>query len=295
MTDVNLQKKLPSKPIDFVERNDLKGFLALLRDWMAIFLIAALSIWANNVFIYLVSVWAIGIFQFAIGEALLHEASHNNLFEKQLWNERLEFLYGFPVLRTISSYREHHFPHHKGLGGEEDYIPEYYEMLGLYKEDKNLFWLLFVKPVMGFALYHFLIDAYFHLKNLDYHPFKTGFKVFVFWLVFVLSFYLSGHIDILLLYWLVPLVWCFPCYTFWSEVHDHLNTVSGTRSNLNFLANLLTHNNGYHYLHHLCPAIPWYNLPQAHQALCADSPDVSYGLFDVYRKLTRTEAQSLSS
>ncbi len=41
MTDVNITEKLPSKPIDFVEGNDLKGFLALLRDWIAIFLIAA--------------------------------------------------------------------------------------------------------------------------------------------------------------------------------------------------------------------------------------------------------------
>jgi hypothetical protein len=58
-----------SKPIDFVERNNIKSFLALLRDWMAIFLIAAFSIWANNIFIYLVAVWFIGIFKFALGEA----------------------------------------------------------------------------------------------------------------------------------------------------------------------------------------------------------------------------------
>ncbi|NEU75387.1 fatty acid desaturase [Hassallia byssoidea VB512170] len=290
MTDANLTEKLPSKPIDFVERNDQRAFLALLRDWMAIFLIVAFSIWINNIFVYLVSVWAIGIFQFAIGEALLHEATHNNLFQNKLWNEQLEFLYGFPVLRTISSYRKHHFPHHKGLGSEEDYIPEYYEMLGLYKEDKNLFWLWFVKPVIGFAIYHFLIDAYIHLKNLDWRPFKSGFKVSLFWLVVVIGFYLSGHIDILLLYWVVPLVWCFPCYVYWSEVHDHFHTVSGTRSNLNFLANLLTHNNGYHYVHHLYPTIPWYKLPEAHETLCPENVDISNGLFDVYRKLSRLTA-----
>ncbi len=279
-----------SKPIDFVERNDMRAFLELLRDWMAICLIAAFSIWANNIFIYLVSVWAIGIFQFAIGEGLLHEATHHNLFKNKLWNEQLEFLYAFPVLRTISSYREHHFPHHKGLGGEEDYIPEYYEMIGLNKENKNLFWLLFLKPVLGFTFYHFSIDAYYHLKGLDYRPFKTGFKISLFWLVVIVGFCLSGHIDILLLYWVVPLVWCFPCYSCWSEVHDHFNTVSGTRSNLSFLANLLTHNNGYHYVHHLYPTIPWYKLPEAHKALCLDSPDISYGLFDVYRKLVRSNA-----
>ena len=285
---------MQSKPIDFVERNDIRAFLALLKDWSAIFLIAAFSIWANNVLVYLVSVWAIGIFQFAIGEALTHEAAHYNLFSKKLWNERLEFLYAFPFFRTVSSYQEHHFSHHKYFGSERDHIIDYYEMLGLYKLDKNLFFLWFVQPFTGFSLYHFLLDVWEHLKNMAWRPFRSGFQLPLFWSIVVLSFYLSGRLDILLLYWFVPLAWSFSSYLYWSEIEDHFNTASGTRSNLGFLTNLLTHNHGYHYVHHLCPTIPWYKLAEAHRVLCSDNPDISYGFFDTYRQLRKEEGLTKS-
>ena len=59
-----------ARPKDFVERDGLRGALALLRDWGAILLVSALSVRANSLVVYALSVWAIGYFQFAIGEAL---------------------------------------------------------------------------------------------------------------------------------------------------------------------------------------------------------------------------------
>ena len=285
---------LESKPSDFVERNDIRAFQVLLRDWIAIFLIAAFSIWINNIFVYLVSVWAIGLFQYAIGEVLVHEAVHHNLFTRQLWNEKLEFLYSFPVFRTISMYQEHHFPHHKYYGSDRDYIPEYYEKLGLYKPDKNLFFLCYIKPVMGFGVYHFFLDLFIDFKDVDRRSFfRSYLQIFVFWFVIVLSFYFSGHLKILLLYWFVPLLWSFSSYNYWFEIQEHFNTFSGSRSNVNLIANLLVHNDGYHYVHHLCPAIPWYKLPEAHRALCSDNPDISYGFLDTYRQLACTSTSNI--
>ncbi|GAX44084.1 fatty acid desaturase [Tolypothrix sp. NIES-4075] len=280
-----------SKPIDFVERNNLKSFLALLRDWMAILLIAVFSIWANNIFIYLVAVWAIGIFQYAIGEVILHEAVHYNLFIEKFWNDKLEFIYGFPFLMTLSSYRKYHFPHHSYLFSDKDYIPEYYESLDLYKQDKIIFFILFVKPVFSFGLYYFFLDSD-TIKELNWSSLRSSFKLYLFWLIVIFSFALSGHLDILLLYWIVPLLWCFSCYSTWSEVQEHFNTFSGSRSNVNFIINFLIHNGGYHYVHHLCPTIPWYKLPEAHKALCSDNSDISYGILDTYKQLTRNNPHS---
>jgi len=293
---------MTSKPIDFVERNNIKSFLALLRDWMAIFLIAAFSIWANNIFIYFVAVWLIGIFQFAIGEALGHEAAHNNLFTEQSWNEKLEFIYSFPFLRTISSYREHHFPHHKYLFSDGDYIPEDYEFLGLNKPDKNVFMILFIKPFLGFSVYYFFLEVIlypllqdsFKLSSLI-NGIKRSYKLYLFWLTVILSFSLSGNLDILLLYWFVPLFWCFSFLSLFSEVQEHFNTLSGSRSNVNPVINFVFHNGGYHYVHHLCPTIPWYKLPEAHQALCADNPDISHGIIDTYRQFVRNNQDTKSA
>lgn len=282
------------KPSDFIERNNIRAFLVLFRDWMAIVVLTSVSIWANNIFVYLVSVWVIGIFQVAIGEGLLHEATHYNLFEARAWNEKLEFLYGFPFFRTVSSYQKHHLPHHKYLKSEKDSIPKYYERLGLNKPNKNLFFLLFIQPMMGIALYEDLRDILFHLKQLNWRPFKSGFKLLLFWLIVVLSFSLSGNLEILLLYWFVPLLGCFSYYMYWSEIEDHFNTISGTRSNLDFLTNWLLHNTKYHSVHHQYPTIPWYKLPLAHKALCSDIPDISYGFVDSYRQMVRNDIVTIT-
>ena len=64
---------------------------------------------------------------------------------------------------------------------------------------------------------------------------------------------------------------------------------------MNSVINFLFHNAGYHYVHHLCPAIPWHKLPEAHQSLCADNPDVSHGMFDTYRQLIHNHEDGKAS
>ncbi|MDB9460408.1 fatty acid desaturase, partial [Dolichospermum circinale CS-545/17] len=229
-------------------------------------------------------------------------ASHNNLFTEQSWNEKLEFIYSFPFLRTISSYREHHFPHHKYLFHDGDYIPEDYEFLGLNRPDKNVFMILFIKPFLGFSIYYFFLEVIlypwlqdsFKLSSLI-NGIKRSYKLYLFWLTVILSFSLSGHLDILLLYWFVPLFWCFSFLSLFSEVQEHFNTLSGSRSNVNPVINFVFHNAGHHYVHHLYPAIPWYKLPEAHQALCADNPDISHGILDTYRQLIRNNQIDVES
>ena len=49
-----------ARPKDFVERDGLRGALALLRDWGAILLVSALSVRANSLVVYALSVWEIG-------------------------------------------------------------------------------------------------------------------------------------------------------------------------------------------------------------------------------------------
>jgi fatty acid desaturase len=289
---------LSPKPSDFVERNNLKAIGAILRDWLAICSIVAFSIWANNILVYLVSIWLIAIFQFALGEALVHEAVHHNLFRTKSWHYRLEFLYCFPFLRTLSSYRHHHLPHHTYLWTSRDYIPQEYEYLGLNKRKKNLFAILFIKPFLGFSAIHFIIEALYDLfqgfktsiVKQDGSSFANSLKLCLFWLVVVWVFSLSEHLNFLLLYWFVPLIWCYSFYSLFSEVQEHFNTLSGARSNVNPVFNFLFHNGGYHYVHHLCATIPWYKLPEAHQAFCANNPDISKGILDTYRQLVRNNS-----
>src|SRR5438105_3828027 len=92
----------------FVERSTPRALLALVRDWGAIVLIAWLAEAAAHPLAYVAAAWAIGLFQFALGEAMLHEGSHYNLFPSRRWNLRLEALYALPFFRTVAQFQAEH-------------------------------------------------------------------------------------------------------------------------------------------------------------------------------------------
>jgi fatty acid desaturase len=270
---------------EFVVRSTPRALLALGRDWGAIVLIAWLSEALHNPLAYVAAAWAIGLFQFALGEAMLHEASHYNLFPARRWNVWLESLYALPFLRTISQFQAEHNLHHRRLGSPEDHLNEDYYEYGVTRPPQKWFWLWFLKPATGYA-------GWFYLRTLSPRPWRSGVRVAAFWTVAAGAFWATGSLRLLVLYWLVPFFWCFASFLYWSEIQDHCNTASGTRSNLSPLTNLLTHNNGYHYIHHLFPAIPWYRLPEAYAALCPGEGDVSHGFLDTYRQIRGAPAEA---
>ena len=78
----------------------------------------------------------------------------------------------------------------------------------------------------------------------------------------------AGLLLELLLFWIVPALAVMATLNYWSEVGDHYRVRGAeTRSDLNPLLNrLVSHNIGYHALHHRDPKIPWYLLPKAYAA-----------------------------
>jgi fatty acid desaturase len=102
-------------------QSDLRSCLALARDWLLIFGSIFIATRAGVWWITVASVVWIGLVQFAIGEALLHEASHYNLFRRsrrvnELWVPRIH--HRFPVVPF------HQLPSaHRALGplGEEQH------------------------------------------------------------------------------------------------------------------------------------------------------------------------------
>ena len=266
-------------PQEFVQRNSLRGTLALIRNWGVIFSAIGISLWADNIFVYLISVWIIGMFQYSIGEVLLHEASHYNLFKNKKLNDVLEAFYSVPFFVTISQYRKYHTAHHYKMNSEEDHIVEDYEIHGLNKKDKNMFWMWFIKPILGYG-------GYFYIRHvIELNPLQSAAKMLAFWVPITIIFAYFGRLDILLFYWFVPFLWSFSSFLYWSEISEHYNTKSGTRSDLGFWKNLIFHNAGYHYVHHNYPTIPWYLLPKAHKALCPNQEDVVHGFIDTYKKI----------
>ena len=89
----------------------------------------------------------------------------------------------------------------------------------------------------------------------------------------------------LILYWLVPYTFVFSTLNYWFEVEDHYR-VSGakTRSHLNWFFNtFVSHNLGYHALHHKYSSIPWFRLPEAYRAHKAEIVEqVSHGYWETF-------------
>jgi len=269
------------KPQDFIERSNLRGFSVLILDWAAIFGTIAISIWLDNWIIYLISVWVIGSLQFSIGESLLHEASHYNLFKTKKLNNYLEFLYALPFFVDMNQYRFDHTGHHYKINTKADHLVEDYKTHGLNKPEKNMFWLWFIKPIIGYAGFFYVRFA------IELNPLKSALKFLAFWVPIISLCWYFDVLHILFFYWFIPFLWAFSCFYYWSEIGEHYNTKSGTRSDIGFFKNFFHHNGGYHNIHHKYPSIPWYKLPEAHKAFCTDDTDTSRGFLDTYRQIKK--------
>lgn len=271
------------KAQDFVQRSNLRGFTALIFDWGVIFGVIGFSVWMNDWIVYLISVWIIGAFQYAIGESLFHEASHYNLFKTKKLNNYLEWVYAVPFFVDMAQYRTEHLNHHYKMNTEADHIVRDYEVHGLNNPNKNLFWMWFIKPIIGYAGLFYIRFA------IKLNPLKCSIKFAIFWLPIISIFWYFDVLPILAMYWFIPFLWSFASFFYWAEISEHYNTKSGSRSDIGFLKNLFHHNGGYHYIHHMYPTIPWYNLPKAHNALTPYDVDISTGFIDTYHQMKKNQ------
>ena len=268
-----------ANPKEFIERNTLRGLRAVCRDWLVIAGAISLSIYIEHWAVWVASVWVIGIMQFALAEAVLHEASHYNLFRSRHLHRRLQFLYAWPFMQTMNDYQAEHLAHHKYLMTERDQTSVDYKMYGLAKREPNLFFIWFIKPFTFYPTWHYLRHGNAALDRANWVPLG------LFWIAVGGLFVALGQAQYFLLYWIVPLLWVYPILNYWSEIEEHYNTSDGSRSNLSRVINFLTHNEGYHTVHHRYPTIPFYNLPKAHAAFVGDESDISRGFLDTYRQL----------
>lgn len=234
---------------------------------------------------YLISAWLIGLIQLGLGETLTHEAAHGNLFRTKRLNQLSELVCCLPFFFTLKDYKREHSEHHRLLNTDRERLHQDYSDHGLLKSDRNMVWLWFFKPVLGYGAYSYIRSV------ITLATYQSFLKIFLFWSVLLMAASWGGWLDLLFLYWIIPMLWCFASFFYWSEIEDHYNTVSGTRTNIGWV-NWLTHNNGYHDVHHRYPYIPWYLLKKAHHRFCADSPDISRGFFDTFRQITRNNNSS---
>lgn len=209
---------------DFAFQSDLYPWLAIVRDWLLILGLIVLSEWIGAWWFTAFCVVGIGMLQFALGEALLHEASHYKLFRVRAWNDRLEVLYALPFLTAVGAYRAEHLEHHRRLGKASDHIVQDYAFHGLTSDIPRTGWVWFGKPSLG-------LTAIGYVRTLwNMNAAQTWLKVATFWAPVVGICAAAGLLLELMLYWFVPLLAIYATLLHWSEIADHYRTRTGTRS-----------------------------------------------------------------
>ncbi|MDR3436867.1 fatty acid desaturase [Telmatospirillum sp.] len=261
-------------------RDGRRAAAAICRDWGGIILTVSVAIWAGNPFVSVLSLWVIGAFQYALGDALLHEGAHGNLFATKSWNDRWDVIYGLPFLRTMLAFKTEHLRHHGQLGKDGDYLVRDYRQFGL-DRPHNLLWVWVGRPLIGWP-------AWYYVRQLRHYSPACLRRIAVLWGAAALVTALTGTFGLFLLYWVLPLLWCRYAYFYWAEIADHYNTRRGIRTRVNRLLNWFQHNKGYHAAHHRFPAVPWFNLPAAHKQLeDVDPEDLSGNPIETWRQLGR--------
>lgn len=270
-----------ARPGDFVVRSDARGAAAVLRDWSLVLGVAAIAVRADAWWATVAAVLVIGRVQFAIGESLLHEASHRSLFRSRAWNDRLQPLYAWPFFVTLGAWRRQHLLHHQALGSDRDHIVKTYEEAGLLEPAPRVGWAWFGRPLTGAVAWSYVRSILAMNQGADLAVVAT------FWAVVLGVFALAGQPWWPVLYWIVPQLLVFAPMLYWSEIADHYRTRGGNRTRTGWLSNWLDHHNGFHEVHHRWMSIPFHQLEAAHHALIGKSEDQASSWWGVWRQISR--------
>jgi fatty acid desaturase len=270
------------------QRRNARAFLTIALDWGVVFVVAALSETAFRPWLYIIAVIVIARQMNALFE-LHHHAIHANLFTKKVWNSRLQLFYSLPLTTTIESDRDDHMDHHRTYNTvERDYLTwgTGYGLDPARRHDRRyMIWFLWIRPFLGPLQ---LSDLKEILTSKRWRDPAYRNPVAAFWICAVAVFLALGRLDLLLWYWLVPRFTVFPILFFWDDMLGHYNCPrTGTREMRGLWFRLFgAHGTNFHNIHHLYPAIPWFNMETATKLAIDESEvDVAHGFVDGMRQL----------
>lgn len=241
---------------------------AALLDWALIVAACAAALRWGGIAVG-IAMLLIGNRQRALGN-LLHDASHGSFDGKSRRGSMLaNALLCLPLWVSMRIYRADHLAHHRYLGNPEkdpDYIHD--ERL-LSRGWRHLWWRQIT------CIRTFCTALFSHLGRM--HTGELA-RVAGWWIVVLgvaaALFGTSTALGFLGL-WIAARALVFHPITAFREISDHVGLTPGSLIGFSrnhpvrgWAAHLFhPHNNGFHLLHHLAPALPYHAFPRAHRML----------------------------
>lgn len=258
-------------------KDNLKGLTAILLQYILLSVSFACTFYVVNylavpLVIFLYPVCALFTAGVLLGFFfLLHEATHNNLFESRTLNRKIDVFGSFLIFQDSDLYKDWHFKHHKFLGTKND--PEI-ELKRRWKIQGSTFFVIYV--VRFFSLFY-LVDFLKNEFKWYWLRKKNIAKKLVYWGILIATVCSTFGVKWFLVCYVIPVFIVYPYIHFISVVHEHITLANETKSffkltrnNINGFVNkylLHRYNDGYHSLHHFDASIPFFHLPEAHKQI----------------------------
>lgn len=215
---------------------------------------------------------------------LVHEASHNLLFQSPTVNRWLGLLCGLPVLVSVTGFRTNHAFHHarRGSYGESS------EWKAPPRVDATSVPKYLLSIILG--AYGFLtalpVIAITHAQGATRRKTLTEYTLIIGVYVFVFSAFPT---EAILKLWFLPMILAAHLTEFRAVAEHGLttrgNVFTATRTVVsNRFVSFVMCNINYHLEHHLFPGVPWYNLPKVHRLLQDEYRRAGSSIYPSYRK-----------
>lgn len=252
---------------------------ALLLDYSLI--IFAIYIYHFSYYLLPISLLIIGSRQRALA-TILHEASHSALTKNKKIGKFLgTYFSGYLIFQSWDSYYISHVKnHHPKLGSNEDPDYQYYLATGIFQEQTKtqFFWKFLFSHFLCLKILESL--KYLLLNRLIISTSKV--ELVKIGIVQIILFTIMSRFigaEGYFLFWLLPYLTTFQMIT-WFELSEHYPMIKNAEINLASSRNRFSHPieqfftgmhaENYHLIHHLFPAIPFWNLKKAHEILLKD-------------------------
>ena len=304
------------------QRSNLRGSLAVLRDWGLFLLAFSISLFWPHPVSYLLSVLLLSGVQVGLA-ILMHEAAHRALFANARVNDWLgQYLCALPIFNSMPMYRSYHMAHHRlaGTRADPDFVMvEHYPVRKGSLRRKLLRDLIGITGFKALIGLNVMIAGYWKyqqngvVERVEYPSpqgllghlaiyRRNGGLIAIGWQLAIFGALLSLHHGSLYLLWALAYLIPFPLMMRIRVLADHAvvenplstNPIEHARSTrANWLEKLLVapHNEHYHLEHHLMPSAPFWNLPKLHAALIEQNAipaaNTANGMLDVLRRATR--------
>lgn len=277
--------------------------LHLLAEWGSIGAAAWLCELFWHPLVYVLAVVWIGARLHAIG-ILAHDGAHFLLYRSRWWNDRIcELFCAWPVLMSLQAYRRIHVQHHAHLNTERDpdWVRNRPDRLRSRRGPVEL-----LRILAGLSPEQRELSKFFTAREPGASRGASGRRNALrvgYYGAVVGAFWLAGRPELLLLYWLVPLLTWFLLTMRLKGIAEHFAVEEADAANvsrtmhLSFPERLLVapKNIAYHVEHHLYPSVPFHRLPALHRRLMEEPAyrervHVTRGYLGMLRECARANA-----